>query len=63
MLAGAWDDPKALRAYLDELLIDRRGDRQGFAPDIERELVVLRFHYEDEQPVVLDVYHHVTKRT
>jgi len=61
-MAGAWGDPKAFRAYLDDLLIDRRGNRQGFAPEIQRELVLLRFHYEEEHPVLLDAYSDVTKR-
>ncbi len=61
-MAGAWGDPRAFRAYLDDLLIDRRGNRQGFTPEIQRELVLLRFHYEEEHPVVLDVYHDAAKR-
>jgi hypothetical protein len=62
MLAGAWRDPKAFRAYLDELLIDRRGNRQGFAPEIQRELVLLRAHLEETHPAMLDVYKDAAKR-
>lgn len=63
MMAGSWGDPCAFRAYVNDLLIDRRGNRKGFPPDVERELVMLRFYHDELQPVVLDVYHHVGKRT
>jgi hypothetical protein len=41
-LARLWQDDVALRQYLDDLLVDRRGSRQGFPPDIHLELVLLR---------------------
>ena len=63
MMAGAWSDPWAFRAYVNELLIDRRGNRKGFPPDVERELVMLRFYHDELQPVVLDAYDHVGKQT
>jgi hypothetical protein len=44
LLALQWNDPDALAAYLDELLVDRRGDRQGFPPPVQSELVRLRNH-------------------
>src|SRR5207344_2150427 len=45
-LARLWEDDVGLGEYLDELLIDRRGGRQGFPPEIEHELVLLR-EYRD----------------
>src|SRR4030095_14255432 len=30
VLAQHWNDPSACSAYFDDLLIDRRGNRQGF---------------------------------
>jgi hypothetical protein len=49
-LAAAWDDPAALRPYLDELFVDRRGNRKGFPPDIMGELFALRAYYEALHP-------------
>ena len=44
LLALQWNDPSAIAAYLDELLVDRRGHRQGFPPPVQSELVRLRNH-------------------
>ena len=44
LLAMQWNDPSALSAYLDELLVDRRGHRQGFPPPVLNELLRLRDH-------------------
>jgi len=41
-LAFAWDDPKAVQDVLDDVLIDRRGGRQGFPPVVQAELIRLR---------------------
>jgi hypothetical protein len=46
-LAAAWFDREAFRACLYDLLVDRRGNRQGFPADVEAELLALR-HYFDE---------------
>lgn len=46
-LARAWTDKTAVRDYLDELLIDRRGGRRGFPPEVHHELLVLRELCED----------------
>jgi tankyrase len=40
-LAAAWDDPERLREVFDELLIDRRGGRQGFPAQVLQELLAL----------------------
>ena len=44
LLALHWDDRGALTAYLDQLLVDRRGHRQGFPPPVLAELRRLRDH-------------------
>lgn len=41
-LAEAWRDPPRRAALLDDLLLDRRGGRQGFPPEIRREIEQLR---------------------
>ena len=40
-LAERWSDTPAAAAYVGDLLIDRRGGRKGFPPEIKRELVML----------------------
>jgi hypothetical protein len=62
MMAGMWQDPQSCRAYLHDLLTDRRGTRKGFSPEIVQELVRLRVHYEHLHPPLLDVYKDVNKR-
>ena len=41
-MALAWDEPNSLRAYFEVLLVDRRGNRQGFPKAIRQELLALR---------------------
>jgi hypothetical protein len=62
MMAGMWQDPQSCRAYLHDLLTDRRGTRKGFPPQVVQELVRLRAHYEYLHPPMLDVYKDVNKR-
>jgi len=62
MMAGMWADPPSYRAYLHDLLTDRRGKRKGFPPDIVQELLALQVHYENLHPAMLDVYKDVDKR-
>lgn len=62
LMAGMWQDPESFRPYLHDLLTDRRGHRKGFPQEILQELVVLRVHYEDVYPAMLDVYKDVDKR-
>ena len=44
VLARSWDDRDSVERYLNDLLIDRRGNRQGFPPDVHLELLNLRDH-------------------
>jgi hypothetical protein len=45
MAAASWGSAVAFRDYLDILLIDRRGSRQGFSPEIRAEFEQLRTFY------------------
>lgn len=44
-LAQTWDIPGEGTKYLDGLLLDDRGDRQGFPMSVLRELIALREFY------------------
>ena len=50
MLAATWTDPPAFLRCVDELFVDRRGDRKGFPPEVMEELFALRAYYEDLHP-------------
>ena len=39
--AQQWSDPPACGAYFDALLVDRRGNRQGFPPAVQGDIRVL----------------------
>jgi hypothetical protein len=45
-LAACWKDPVQCRRYLEDLLLDRRGDRHGFPERVAIELAALKNHYE-----------------
>jgi len=45
LIALQWNDSEACCAYVDELLVDRRGARQGFPAEVKRELLRLRDHW------------------
>jgi hypothetical protein len=47
-LCRLWGTPDQCLRYLEDLLTDRRGDRQGFILDIAMELAGLKNHYETE---------------
>lgn len=48
-LAMLWPDPVATLAYLDELMFDKRGNRQGFPIAISLELATLKELVVDQQ--------------
>ena len=50
LLAVLWQDPGSLRRYLDDLLVDKRGNRKGFPIEILRELFALRAYYDELHP-------------
>ncbi len=62
-LAARWDNMTALRAYLDNLLIDDRGNRQGLPDAVADELACLKNYYETElHPVPQTVWDEVAAR-
>ncbi|MGZ3157758.1 MAG: hypothetical protein ACXU7D_00825 [Burkholderiaceae bacterium] len=44
-IAELWARPLLCEKYLDELLMDERGTRKGFPPDVATELTVLKTHF------------------
>lgn len=50
LMAVLWDDANSARRYLEDLLVDKRGTRQGFPLDVLRELLALRTYYDDLHP-------------
>ncbi len=44
-IAELWGRPLLCEKYLDELLMDERGTRKGFPPDVAAELTVLKTHF------------------
>jgi hypothetical protein len=62
MLAMNWNDPELTFAYFDQLLVDRRGNRRGFPPEVISELVQLRSYYAGLHPAPLDMWAHLHKR-
>ena len=51
-LARLWQDPIGLQLYMDNLLVDGRGGRRGFPPEIHNELQILRDYREGRYPGV-----------
>lgn len=49
-VAGLWRRVARCEEYLDTLIVDRRGDRTGFPPDVARELTNLRGFYAELHP-------------
>ncbi len=47
LIAVMWQDPNSLRRYLDDLLVDKRGNRQGFSADILRDIFELRAYFDE----------------
>jgi len=45
-LAHIWSDHRRCLEYLEDLLIDRRGGRQGFPFDVALEIAGLKDYYE-----------------
>jgi hypothetical protein len=47
-ICALWRRPVRLDAYFDDLLIDRRGDRQGFPLAVAKELNALKDYYRTD---------------
>ena len=46
VIAATWRESRTLQSYMDCLVTDDRGNRQGFPPDVLRELLALREYYD-----------------
>ena len=57
MLAQSWHDPAQFREYMFDLLIDRRGKREGFPQDVRSELLRLRAYFDNLDPLAHTVGH------
>ena len=53
LVAVLWKDPDSLRRYVDDLLVDKRGNRQGFPLDVLREIFELRAYFDTLHPPTL----------
>ena len=53
LVAVLWKDPDSLRRYVDDLLVDKRGNRQGFPLDVLREIFELRGYFDELHPPAL----------
>jgi hypothetical protein len=42
LVAATWHDANLFRTYIESLLVDRRGGRRGFPPNVRRELLALQ---------------------
>jgi hypothetical protein len=42
LVAATWHDANLFRSYVESLLVDRRGGRRGFPPNVRRELIILQ---------------------
>lgn len=45
-IVSKWDSPRELEAYLNELVVDQRGNRAGFPPEILQEILFLAALFE-----------------
>lgn len=44
-IAEIWNRPLHCERYLDELMMDERGDRKGFPAEVAAEIAVLKAHF------------------
>jgi hypothetical protein len=58
-----WADRKACLAYLDDLIIDKRGTRRGFPDEILEELATLKNYFQTAvYPVPQTVWDEIAER-
>lgn len=56
-LAELWRRPTQCEKYLDALILDHRGSRKGFPPDIANEIASLKVHLNQHTTVpVFDIW-------
>lgn len=44
-IAETWSRPEICERYLDELIMDSRGGRKGFPPEVATEIAALKAHF------------------
>lgn len=49
-LAEVWRRPAQCETYLDTLMLDQRGGRKGFPPDVAKEIALLKSHFNQRIP-------------
>ncbi len=49
-IAADWGSPEMCRSFLYQLLVDRRGNRQGFPANVTGEILALRSLYSELHP-------------
>jgi hypothetical protein len=47
-LAEVWRRPSQCEKYLDTLMLDQRGGRKGFPPDVVKEIALLKIHFNQQ---------------
>ena len=57
-----WRQVARCEVYLDDLFVDRRGDRKGFPPRVSQELTALREYYALLHPSRASTWGHVEAR-
>ena len=63
-ISRLWSIPAACLAYLDELLIDKRGNRRGFPKEILLELATLKSHFQtDIHPTPRTAWEEISERS
>jgi hypothetical protein len=62
-LAAVWSETPSVRSYLDGLLVDDRGHRQGFPQDVLSELISLQLYHENLHPQELSVWNGERRRS
>ena len=50
ILARTWNDAAEFQTSLEDLLIDRRGNRSGFPVEVLEDLLTLRDYYQGRYP-------------
>ena len=63
LIAAMWADTEALRAYFDELLVDRRRGRRGFPLDVFDDLRVLREYRAASYPYAMSKWDYERPKT
>jgi len=49
-LARVWNQPAECRSYMEDLIVDRRGNRSGFPVEVLENLLTLRDYYLGRYP-------------